>query len=508
MPRKREGRLYKKRRRWYADFRDFKDVGGRQEALIRKSERYGTTSRKVATRLAKARLAELRRLRKAGHGGRDEDLRMLGPFVDYHLEREARRKGADAAHLAQVAQRLEVAVEYFGEGTLMRSIGTLELQRYVEYLATRVRWEGRDNPGAEPITATTQRKYLSALAKVFRRARAVHVTARSHRPFADLMDWPEPDEDQEAVWLDGPTAVLFLEAARLYEPKRADRAVPCAYTIVATVILTGMRPSEALGLRIEDIDFERGLIRVRRNRGRRLKNRGSKRFVPLWPQLEGILRAYLEERGRPTEGFLFPSPTREGKPVRSIKRLIAELGHRVGLDVNLTPKVLRHTYCAARLQTTDAEKPVAVLAVARELGHRDTAMVERIYGHADTKETSFIRRPFVAFESTDYEGPEFAQRMAEMEESSRERNCPAPVLLRRVAPETELAILRNAAAAPQLGPRKAAEALRQDGHEISASGVRWILLRYDLHREDLRREALKSGRFQDEMRKVQELRSG
>ena len=97
MPGKRGARLYKKRRRWYADFRDFGDVGGRQEALTRKDEHYATKSRKVAVRLAKARLAELQRLRKAGHGGRDDDLRMLGPFVDYHLEREARRKGADAA---------------------------------------------------------------------------------------------------------------------------------------------------------------------------------------------------------------------------------------------------------------------------------------------------------------------------------------------------------------------------------------------------------------------------
>ncbi|HKI84156.1 MAG TPA: site-specific integrase, partial [Candidatus Krumholzibacteria bacterium] len=272
------------------------------------------------------------------------------------------------------------------------------------------------------------------------------------------------------------------------QPKRADRAVPCAYTIVATVLLTGMRPREALGLRIEDIDWERGVIRVRRNSGRRLKNRGSKRFVPLWPQLERILRAYLEERGGPTEGFLFPSPTRDGKPVRTIKRLVTELGLRVDLEVNVTPKVLRHTYCAARLQTTDGDKPVAALTVARELGHRDTAMVERVYGHADTKQSSFPRREFVAYELSDYQGDEFASRLAALEERSCERNRPAPVLLRRVAPETELAILRNAAAAPHLGPRKAAEVLRQEGHEISASGVRWILLRYDLHREDLRRE--------------------
>ena len=42
MPRKRGDRLYKKDRRWYADFRDFRDVGGRREALIRRGEPYAT----------------------------------------------------------------------------------------------------------------------------------------------------------------------------------------------------------------------------------------------------------------------------------------------------------------------------------------------------------------------------------------------------------------------------------------------------------------------------------
>jgi hypothetical protein len=92
--------------------------------------------------------------------------------VDYHLEREARRKGADPAHLAQLEQRLEVAVEYFGAETLLRSISTMWLQQYVDHLAERVRWEGTTNPGSEPIKPSTQRKYLSALSKLFRRARA------------------------------------------------------------------------------------------------------------------------------------------------------------------------------------------------------------------------------------------------------------------------------------------------------------------------------------------------
>jgi integrase len=42
---------------------------------------------------------------------------------------------------------------------------------------------------------------------------------------------------------------------------------------------------------------------------------------------------------------------------------------------------LRHTYCAARLQTLDQGAPVSQFTVARELGHGGTSLVERVYGH-------------------------------------------------------------------------------------------------------------------------------
>jgi len=342
--------LYRKNDRWYGDFRPYADVGGALEALIPTGERYATPDLGIAKGLAKERLAELRRLRRAGHGGRDVDLRRLGPFVDYHLACEAQRKDADPVGLAQVAQRLEVAIGYFGAETLLRDIGTIRLQEYVHYLAGRVRWEGTANEGIEPIGPSTQRKYLRALSKAFRRARAVEVLPSHHRPFADLMDLPEV-EVGEAEWLDGPTAALLLEAARLFKPKRPSQAVISAFTIIATLLLSGMRPSEGLGLDIRDLDFERGLIKVRRNRHRRLKNRRSRRVIPMWPQLEEILRAYLELLGNPSEGPLFPSPKDPTKPVRGIKRIVEELALRIDYRGKLTPKIFRHTYRAARLQT-------------------------------------------------------------------------------------------------------------------------------------------------------------
>jgi hypothetical protein len=46
--------------------------------------------------------------------------------------------------------------------------------------------------------------------------------------------------------------------------------------------------------------------------------------------------------------------------------------------------MLRHTYCAARLQTLDRGQPVSEHTVAKELGHGGPDLVRRIYGHLDT----------------------------------------------------------------------------------------------------------------------------
>jgi integrase len=496
--------MYRKNGRFYGDFRTFADVGGSQEALVPQGERFATKKHPVAKRLAKARLAELKRLRKAGLGDEWGDLRRLGPFVDYHLEKEARRRRS-LPNLRQIEQRLHAAIQFFGEDALLREIDTAQLQDYVDDLRERVRWEGTDRATTEPIDPGTQLKYLAALSKLFRRARSIKILPSEHQPFQDIMDLPDA-EAREAEWLDGPTAALVLEAARLYRPKRADIALPCAHTMVATLLLTGMRASEGLGLRIEDIDFERKVIRVRWNRHRRLKTKRSRRVVPLWPQLETILRAYLERRGSPTEGILFPSPTKPGQPVRGIKRLVAELAIRIDYDGTLTPKVFRHTYCAARLQTLDQGAPVARSLVAREMGHSRKTMDE-VYTHVDVGLSSFPRRPWVEISVADH-ALALEGRLMELQGRTEQRNSFRPALANRVPLETELAVLEYARTSPQTGPRKVARALTAGGHEVSPSGVRWIWFRYDLHRTEFRLHAIATGRFDQIVKEVRALREG
>jgi integrase len=41
---------------------------------------------------------------------------------------------------------------------------------------------------------------------------------------------------------------------------------------------------------------------------------------------------------------------------------------------------LRPTYCAARLQTVDGEKAIAIWTVRDEMGHSSLTMINRVYG--------------------------------------------------------------------------------------------------------------------------------
>jgi integrase len=65
----------------------------------------------------------------------------------------------------------------------------------------------------------------------------------------------------------------------------------------------------------------------------------------------------------------------------------------VGID---KPRLhaFRHSYTAARIQTTEHGMPISIWQVAVELGHKGTQMIEKRYGHLVTVTD---RREFVEF---------------------------------------------------------------------------------------------------------------
>lgn len=369
---KRNGR---KRRVYWRDrggvpraYGDFRDLGGRREPLVPRGEKLATTDPDIADKLASDRVTQLEARRRAKTILGLEDQASLGPYAQHHLEQKALAGKVTDKTLGTAERHLEKAVEFFGTDRLLDSITVADVQGWRNRLA------------AAGLSGSTQRNHLSDLSNLFRRAQSESVVAPGYNPVAAMMEKPSP-RSAEAKWLEVHDAALLLESARTWTPPRPEVTNGSMYAIVATFLLTGGRMSEVLGLAVEDVSFSRKTVTFRPNEWRRLTTRTSHRVVPLWPQLREILRNHLFGRDDAEGGLLFPSP-RNGEMVTDFRKSLNAIAKRAGWgEGEVTSKMFRHTYCAARLQTLDRGAPVSAFTVSREMGHGGLRLVERIYGH-------------------------------------------------------------------------------------------------------------------------------
>ena len=134
------------------------------------------------------------------------------------------------------------------------------------------------------------------------------------------------------------------------------------------------------------------------------------------------MRSILEPRiaGRGGDELLFPSPRdsarKIGEPYKALDAIAAKLDPSIlqGVAkrvrqplVRLRTKMLRHTYCATRLQSwergfdpvtgEEVEVAVTVERVAMEMGHGSLEMVIKIYHHVQEHPQ---RYPMVEYRST------------------------------------------------------------------------------------------------------------
>ena len=262
------------------------------------------------------------------------------------------------------------------------AVTVTDVQKLIAWLGTvptNRRIPGTKPPQRRTLGGVSINHHLAALSNLYQRATEQGVVPPGYNPVTRLMDKPAA-ESAPTGWFEIPDASFLLEAARTYRAPVDGTAF--AYPLLATFLLTGGRETEVYGLELDDISFERLTVTIRPNRWRRLKNRGSNRTVPLWPQLEEILRGYLRGPDRPTGDLLFPSRDREGREamLTDSRKLLDHLGGRGGWKKGeIRTRMFRTTYCSARLQTLDGDRPVAVYTVSRELGHNSTAMVEKVY---------------------------------------------------------------------------------------------------------------------------------
>lgn len=142
----------------------------------------------------------------------------------------------------------------------------------------------------------------------------------------------------------------------------------------------GLRLSELVNLRRADIDFDRGLVLVRRGKG--MKDR----YTTISLQLQsGLLRYYS------TNNFLTPNifEGRKGKySKKSVQKVVEQAGKRVG--VKATPHMLRHSFATHLL-----ESGVSLRHIQQLLGHSSMDTTQ-VYTHIAMNDLTTIRNPLDA----------------------------------------------------------------------------------------------------------------
>lgn len=380
--RRRRSRVYyRKDRGFYGDFRDFCDVGGKQEALIPAAAKFATHDSTEAATLCAARLEQLKRARRGGAFDADPPLRQ---YAKRHLRlKQQIWKGST---VRRHEDALRNVLGYFGEGVQLSQITVRRLSDYVDH---RSRQPGR--PAGTKLSEQTILHELNALSSLYKRA--VAEGSADSNPCRSLPERPKVDHT-ERVYLEIGEAARLLGACRRLDRDPEGRRAPFLEAIVGLMLLTGCRQGEAFGMLVGDVDFRHGRVWLRPNDYRGLKLSRHTRWVPMWPQLKLLMRAHV--------GGLQPARDRDplfrshrtGRPITSVRRSLERALELADIDKHVTNHTFRHTYTAARIQTTDAGKPVSLYTVARELGHSGPAQIESTYGHLlDVR----VRQPFVEY---------------------------------------------------------------------------------------------------------------
>ncbi len=168
-----------------------------------------------------------------------------------------------------------------------------------------------------------------------------------------------------------PSTLTVDEAFRLVESP-ADEEKPQRLrdqAILELLYSSGIRVSELVGLNLEHLDRDLGIVKV-------MGKRRKERIVPVGSKAIEALSAYLEERGVVEEKDPLFLNARGGRlRSRSVGRLVKHYTGRSGIYRNISPHSLRHTF-ATHLLDSGAD----IREIQEMLGHASLSTTQR-YTH-------------------------------------------------------------------------------------------------------------------------------
>jgi integrase/recombinase XerD len=144
---------------------------------------------------------------------------------------------------------------------------------------------------------------------------------------------------------------------------------------------TGCRVSEAVNMKLVDLDWENGIANVRGGKG------NKDRVVVLSQKWTGEMKKYLNRRKVKSES-LFAKKNGKNISTDTVERVIRKAAQESKILKRVTPHVLRHSFATHLLESGENIRKIQVL-----LGHANLSTTS-IYTHVSREEIKKVQSPF------------------------------------------------------------------------------------------------------------------
>lgn len=249
-----------------------------------------------------------------------------------------------------------------------------DLEQFSAYLHGKL--EGKTGPDVHEVDGLVIRSYLGFLHKRHKKTTIARKLSALRSFFRFLVKKGLITKNPAETVLTpkrGRSVPNYLpvdEAFRLLDGVQGNSVLALRNkAILETLYSTGLRVSELVGMDIQDVDFDRGMVRV-------LGKGNKERLAPVGKKALRCMRVYLDRRNQGETMYdsdsapLFLNRLGGRLSSRSVARLLDKVVRELGLLRPITPHGLRHTFATHMLDAGT-----------------DLRMVQELLGHASLSTT-------------------------------------------------------------------------------------------------------------------------
>jgi len=162
-------------------------------------------------------------------------------------------------------------------------------------------------------------------------------------------------------------------------------------TLIELIYSTGARVSEAAGILLKDVDLKNREISVT-GKGRKQRilylNQSALKWIEIYLKVRDKIVSLKNRDKYAIADYLFLNKFGKKLSVRSIRTIVKESLKRAGIEKNITPHGIRHTFATHLLQ-----EGAGIREIQELLGHKNISTTQ-IYTHLNIKK---LKRDYDSF---------------------------------------------------------------------------------------------------------------